>query len=136
MSAKRASKAELVKRRKEIKELLIQGHDKSFIVERIAKLYNTSNRAVSEDIRQIGKEWEELSPEENAQLRSMYQERLEWLFCEAAGKGNIRDALAVQKEIHQIAGIYKDKEDKEEKIPQFIEVSRRRPLKVVPDDES
>ena len=137
MPKNRASKAELIKRRQEIQELLIQGHKKSFIVDRVAEQYKTSKRAIQEDIRLIAKEWAEAAPEESAELRNKYGERLEWLFCEAAGKGHIKVALEVQKEINKLNGLYKEKDTETDKMPEFINIGRRSPLKVVNgDDES
>lgn len=134
MSRNRASKAELLKRRQEVQELIIQGHPKSFIVDRLAEQYKTSKRAIQEDMRLVAKDWQDKAPEESQLMRNRYEERLEWLFCEAAGKGHIKVALEVQKEIHKLNGLYKEKNEKEETIPQFINVSKRSDLKVVGND--
>lgn len=130
MPRNRASKAELTKRRNEIKKLLIEGHEKTFIVDRMADQFKTSQRAIQEDIRIIGKEWAEAAEKDTKELKTKFEERLEWLFCEAAGKGHVKVALEVQKEINKINGLYKEKEEHQEKIPEII-VSRRNQLKVV-----
>lgn len=131
MPRNRASKAELIKRRQEIQELLIQGHKNSFIVERMAEQYKTSARAIQEDIRLIAKEWAESNPQESQELRNKYAERLEWLFCEAAGKGHVKVALEVQKEINKLNGLYKETDTTEKSMPEFINIGRRSKLKVV-----
>lgn len=137
MPRNRSSNAELIKRRQEVQELLIQGHKKSFIVDRLAEQYKTSKRAIQEDIRFIAKEWAETAPTQTQEMRNMYAERLEWLFCEAAGKGHVKVALEVQKEINKLNGLYKVNEDHEEKMPEFINIGRRSQLKVVDgSDES
>lgn len=135
MSRNRASRAQLTQRRKEIQELIIQGHTKTYIIDSMSEKWKTSKRAIQEDINIIGKEWAEKAPEETQKLRNKYEERLEWLFCEAAGNGQLKTALDIQKEIQKLNGVNKADEDEATKIPEFINIGRRSSLKVVGDDE-
>lgn len=131
MSQNRASKASLIERRQQVQELILHGHNNQFIVDRLSEEFKTSKRAIQEDIRIIGKAWQEKEPEIRQQKRNMYADRLQLLFSEAFGKGNIKIALEIQKEIHKLDGIYIDDKESESTMPQFVEMGIRQPLKVV-----
>lgn len=131
MSRKRATQAELVARRQEIQELILEAHTKQFIVDRISEKYKTSKRAVQEDIRLIGEMWMQREPQDVQRMRNKYEERLELMFKKAFGMGQFKTALEIQKEIHKINGLYKEKEEVKDKAPEFINIGRKSPLKVV-----
>lgn len=135
MSRKRATQAELIKRREEIQQLIISGVNSSVIVKDMAKKWDTSPRAISEDIRNIKKQWE-LTATENTQLmKNKYDERLEMLFNKALSEGQYKTALEIQKEISKLNGLYKEKEEEANKTPKLIRVKRRSAETVVEDNE-
>lgn len=132
----KATKAELYARRKEIQELLVEGLNHDKIIEITTKKYKTSRRAIQEDLRKIADEWKEKSPEESAMLKNKYMERLERMFSEAFGKGHIKVALEVQKEINKLSGVMVEDKEKDTEIPKFINIYKKDPLKVVGENES
>lgn len=132
--SKRATQAELIARRKEIQQLILSGVNSSDIVEQMAVKYKTSRRAISEDIRDISKEWAEAAPQETQAMKNKYMDRLEMLLNKALENDHIKTALDIQKEINKLNGLYDEKEKDENKVPEFIKVSRRN-LSVVGDDE-
>lgn len=135
MSRKRATQAELIKRREEIQQLIISGVNSGVIVKDMAKKWDTSPRAISEDIRNIKKQWE-LTAAENTQLmKNKYDERLEMLFNKALSEGQYKTALEIQKEISKLNGLYKEKEEEANKTPKLIRVKRRSTESVVEDNE-
>lgn len=131
---KRATQAELVARRQEIQQLILQGVSSQDIVDQMVKKWETSKRAISEDIRAIHKEWQETAPQETQEAKNKYLDRLEMLFNKALDAEQFKTALDVQKEINKIQGLYSDKEKDENQVPEFIKVTRRN-LAVVGDDE-
>lgn len=131
MSRNRASQAELVARREEIQELILEGHTRNFIVDRMAEKHKTSKRAIQEDIRLIGKMWQERMQETTQKMRNKYEERLELMFKKAFALGQFKTALAIQQEIHKINGLYKEKEDNKDEAPQIINIGRKSALKMV-----
>lgn len=140
MSRNRASQAELVARREEIQELILEGHTQQFIVDRMAEQWKTSKRAIQEDIRLIGKMWQEKVQETTQRMRNRYNERLELMFKKAFGMGQFKTALEIQKEIHKLNGLHSEKEEKKDEAPQIINVGRRSNLKMIegtkdPDDQ-
>jgi len=136
MSRKRATQAELIKRREEIQQLILKGVSSIDIQEGMSKKWETSKRAIAEDIRAIGKEWEEKAAETTTLMRNKFADRLEMLLNKALAEGHIKTALEVQKEIHKLNGVYKEKETTEEVTPKFINISKRNaPLKVVGEDD-
>lgn len=135
MSRKRATQAELIKRREEIQELIVTGMNSSKIVENMAKKWDTSSRAICEDIRMIKKQWE-LTASENMQLmKNKYDDRLEMLFNKALNEGQYKTALEIQKEISKLNGLYKEKEEEVNKVPKLIRVKRRNPESISDDNE-
>lgn len=131
MSRNRASKAELLQRRQKVQEYILHGHNNQFIIDTLSEEFKTSKRAIQEDIRIIGKEWKEKDPDIIQQKRNMYYDRLQLLFNEAFGKGHIKVALEVQKEIHKLDGIYQDEKEDKDTMPKFVNIGRKSPLKVV-----
>lgn len=131
MSRNRASQAELVARREEIQELILEGHTNTFIVDRMAEKWKTSKRAIQEDIRLIGQQWLEKAQENTQKMRNRYEERLELMFKKAFALGQFKTALAIQQEIHKLNGLYKEKEDNKDNAPQIINIGRKSPLKMV-----
>lgn len=131
MSRNRASQAELISRRQEIQGLILEGHTNQFIVDRMADKHKTSKRAIQEDIRAIGKDWSERSPEENQLMRNKYADRLKLLFNLAVSHGHVKIALEVQKEIHKLNGLYAEKEENKDEMPKFIKIGKKNPLKIV-----
>ncbi len=129
----RASKAQLLLRREEVQKLILQGHTSSEIVEMAEPHFKTSKRAIQEDLRLIGKEWAARAPEKILTMRNKYQDRLELLFNEAISRGRVKEALAVQQEIHKLNNVYQQKEKEEETGPKFINVGRKGQLKIVDD---
>lgn len=136
MSRKRATQAELIKRREEIQQLILKGVSGVDIQESMSKKWDTSKRAIAEDIRAIAKEWEDKASETTQLMRNKYADRLEMLLNKALEEGHIKTALEVQKEIHKLNGVYKEKETTEDNAPKFINVSKRNSgLKVVGEDD-
>jgi hypothetical protein len=135
MSQTRASKAELLKRRQEIQELILKGVPNTVILKAMADKWETSTRAIGEDIRSIAKEWNDTAPEANKLMRNKYADRLELLFNTALAEGHIKTALEIQKEIHKLNGLYQEK-DVKDTMPDFINVSKRGNLKVVDGSEN
>ena len=132
MRAKKASKAELIKRREEIRRLILQGTEKTSIIEEMAKKHDTSTRAIREDIRIIGKKWESAEPELVKKSKNKYLERLEMLLHKALQEDKLKVALDIQKEINKISGLYQEKEkDAEEVRPTIIKVGKKPTLKAV-----
>lgn len=134
MSKKRATQAELIKRREEIQQLILKGVSGSDIQEQMSIKWETSKRAIADDMRSIAKEWEDKATETTQLMRNKYADRLEMLLNKALQEGHIKTALEVQKEIHKLNGMYKEKEAAEDKAPQFIKVSKRS-LKVVGEED-
>jgi hypothetical protein len=93
--------------------------------------WETSKRAISEDMRSIAEEWAEKSSENTQLMRNKYEARLEMLFNRALLKDQIKSALEIQKEISKLNGLYKDSDDKNDELPKFVNVSRKNDLKVV-----
>ena len=56
------------------------------------------------------------------------------LFNKALDAEQFKTALDVQKEINKIHGLYSEKESDENKVPEFVKVTRRN-LAVVGEDE-
>lgn len=135
MSRNRANKAELIKRREEVQELILHGHNHQFIVDRLSEQYKTSKRAIQEDIRLIGKQWEEKEPEIRQQKRNMYADRLQLMFSHAFGAGNMKQALEIQKEIHKLDGVYNEAEGNEDNMPKIVNFVKKKPLAVVNSDD-
>lgn len=135
MSKKRATQAELIARREEIQQLILKGVSGVQIQELMAEKWDTSKRAIAEDIRAISKEWE-LKATENTQLmRNKYADRLEMMLEKAIASGQIKTALEVQKEIHKLNGLYKEKESSVDTTPKFINVSKRSTSVQVDEDD-
>jgi hypothetical protein len=132
--SKRATQAELIARRQEIQQLILQGVNSQDIVDQMVKKWETSKRAISEDIRAIHKEWQETAPQETQEAKNKYLDRLEMLFNKALDAEQFKTALDVQKEINKIQGLYSEKENDENKVPEFVKVTRRN-LAVVGEDE-
>ena len=131
MSRNRASQAELVARREEIQELILDGNTQHWIVNHMAEKWKTSKRAIQEDIRLIGKLWQERTQEITQQNRSKYNDRLELMFKKAFALGQFKTALAIQQEIHKLNGLYKDKEENKDKTPEFINITKKSQLNLV-----
>lgn len=132
----RATQAELIKRREEIQQLILKGIRGSEIQETMSEKWKTSKRAIAEDMRTIAKDWQEKAIEDNQLMRNKYSDRLELMLQQALQDNNLKIALEVQKEIHKLNSMYKDKETKEDKIPEFINIGRRSQLKVVPESDN
>jgi site-specific DNA-adenine methylase len=132
--SKRATQAELVARRQEIQQLILKGVNSQDIVENMVKKWETSKRAISEDIRAIHKEWQETAPAQTQANRNKYKDRLEMLFNKSLESGMLKTALDVQKEINKLDGLYAEKEKDEDNTPEFVKVTRRN-LSVVGEDE-
>jgi len=130
----RASRAQLIARREQIQRLILQGHTYNQIVEIAEKEFKTSKRAIQEDLTLIGKEWAARAPEKMLTMRNKYADRLELLFYEAIGKGQVKAALAVQQEIHKLNGIYSVADEKKSELPTIINVGVKSKLKIVNDD--
>lgn len=136
MSRNRATQAELIKRREEIQQLILKGVSSIDIQAAMSKKWETSKRAIADDMRAIAKEWEEKASETTQLMRNKFADRLEMLLNKALEEGHIKTALEVQKEIHKLNGVYKEKETSEEVTPKFINVSKRSSsLKVVGQDD-
>lgn len=131
MTQSRAGKAELIKRREEIQQLILLGVTSHEIVDTMSVKWKTTKRAVQEDLRIIAKEWADKAPEETQLLRNKYADRLEYLFNEAMSRGQVKIALEVQKEIHKLNAVYHQNEEAKEEGPKFIQIGRRTPLKAV-----
>jgi len=136
MSSKRASKAELLKRREEIQELILKGSSKSHIEEAMSNKWETSKRAISEDIRTIAKEWQEKTTEATQLMRNKYADRLEMLFNKSIEANNFKTALEIQKEIHKLNGLYKDGEIDKDDMPKFVNVHKKEKLQIVKGSDS
>ena len=135
MSRNRATQATLIKRREEIQQLILSGMTGTEIQEQMSKKWETSKRAIAEDIRSISKEWQEKVPEQTNAMKNKYMDRLEMLMNRALTEGHIKTALEIQKEINKLNGLYNEKEQEKTKMPEFISVKRRSQLKVVGEDE-
>lgn len=136
MSQHRATNAELVKRREEIQTLILSGVSGVEIQEEMAKKWNTSKRAIADDIRYIGKEWEEQAPQKTQSMKNKYMDRLEMLLNKALQNDHIKTALEIQKEINKLNGLYSEKDQEKSKMPEFIPVKRASQLKVVGEEDS
>lgn len=135
MSRNRATQAELIQRREEIQQLILSGMTSTQIQEQMSVKWETSKRAIAEDMRVIADEWEDKASENTQLMRNKYEARLEMLFNRALLKDQIKSALEIQKELSKLNGLYKDKEDLENNVPKFVNVSRRNDLKVVGGNE-
>lgn len=131
----RSNKIELIKRRQHVQKLLVQGVRYTDICESLAKEYKVSKRSIREDIKIVYKEWEDKAEEPTQLLRNKNKERLEFLLNSALMKEQYKTALEIQKEINKLDGLYKEKEEKEEKGPQIIRYGRKSELKVVGESE-
>lgn len=134
MEQNRATKAELTARRKEIQELIVRGMSAQGIKDAMAAKYNTTHRAIAEDLRAIAKEWEEQGEESRVANRNKAIERLQMLYTMALDQGKVNDCLNILKEIHKVEGIYQEKEKEENKIPEFVKIGVVKPLKASGDD--
>jgi hypothetical protein len=132
----RATNAELAARRKEIQELIIRGVNSRDIKDQMAAKYNTSRRAIAEDLRVIAKEWESVGEESRVLNRNKALDRLQMLYNMALEKEKIGDSLNILKEIHKLEGLYEEKEKEENKIPDFVKIGVVAPLKKVAGDDS
>lgn len=132
--SKRATQAELIARRQEIQQLILQGVNSVEIVDKMAEKWKTSKRAISEDIRAISREWQETTPQETQAMKNKYMDRLEMLLNRALQNDHIKTALEIQKEINKLNGLYSEKDKDETKVPEMIKVTRRS-LAVVEDNE-
>jgi len=131
MSRKRASQAELVARREEIQELILDGQTRKWIVDKMSEKYKTTPRAIQEDIRIIGEQWMARAPKNTQSMRNKYEDRLELMFKKAFSLGQFKTALAIQQEIHKLNGLYKEKDQTKDTTPEFINIGRKSQLKVV-----
>lgn len=129
----RSSKAQLIKRREEVQKMIVTGAHYQTICEELSKKWETSKRAIQEDIRLINKEWQESAEESKQLLQNKNKERLELLFHSAIMKEQFKTALEIQKEINKLDGLYKEVE-KEDKIPEIIKIGRKSDLKVVGEE--
>ena len=134
MSRKRATQAELIKRREEIQELILKGTSSTKIQELMSEKWDTSKRAISEDLKAIAKDWESKTTETSQLMRNKYADRLEMLFNRALQEGHIKTALEIQKEVHKLNALYAEKDVDSEKLPEFINIAKKGELKVVGDD--
>jgi hypothetical protein len=128
----RATNAELKARRKEIQELIVRGVSAKEIKDSMSAKWNTSHRAIADDIRAINKEWEEMGEENRALNRNIAIERLSNLLLQSE---KVNDALNVLKELHKIQGLYEEKEKEENKIPDFIKIGVVKPASGDEDSE-
>jgi hypothetical protein len=133
--SKRATQAELIARRQEIQQLILQGVNSTKIVENMAKKWKTSKRAISEDIRAISREWQETNPQETQAMKNKYMDRLEMLLNRALANDHIKTALEIQKEINKLNGLYNEKEKDENQVPEMIRVKKRSSKLVEPDEQ-
>jgi hypothetical protein len=129
--ARKSTKAELIKRREEVQDLILAGHMPSDINTIISEKYGVKKRVVSEDIKEVGKAWEAKADESKQLSRNKFLDRLEHMFQVALSNGNIKNALEIQKEINKISGLYQETKT-ENTPPQFITLKAREPLSVVP----
>lgn len=129
----RASKIELIKRRQEVQQLIVQGTRYTDICDILSKKYETSRGSIENDIKLVYKEWQDKAEKPTQLLRNKNKERLEFLLNSAILKEQYKTALEIQKEINKIDGLYKEKEQ-EEKAPEIIRIGRRSDLKVVGDE--
>lgn len=131
MAKKRATKAELIKRREEIQQLILKGVNATDIQKIVGDKWGASPRAVREDLKWIREQWEQSALESTQLMRNKYAERLELLFNRAWSDGHLKTCLEIQKEISKLNGMYKEKETDDSKLPEFINVSKKGELKVV-----
>jgi transposase-like protein len=131
MPRNRANKAELIKRREEIQQLIVQGMTNYDILESMSIKWKTSKRAIQDDISTIAKEWQKREPEETALMRNKYADRLEYMFNEAMSKGHVKVALEVQKEIHKLNGMYVGEKEDANTMPEIINISKKPKLRAV-----
>lgn len=132
----RATTAELTQRRKEIQDLIIRGVRNIEIQEKMSAKWNTSKRAIYEDIRAIGKEWEAQGEQNRVMNRNKAIDRLQDLYQMALANEKVNDALNILRELHKIEGLHDHKEKEENKIPEFVKIGVVKPLKAAGDDES
>jgi hypothetical protein len=131
----RSTNAELLRRRQRIQELIIQGRPAHEIVEMGAMQFKTSERVIRDDMRFIAKEWQEKATEDMQLMRNKYNDRLEMLFNLALAAKDTKTALAIQKEISSLNGLYKENDGSDEnKVPDFVTIEKRSALKVVGGD--
>lgn len=132
----RSTYAELQARRKEIQDLILRGVRAVDIKESMAAKYNTSARAIAEDLRAIYKEWEDQAEETRVLNRNKAIDRLQLLYTMALENNKVNDALNILKEIHKLEGLHENKEKEETKIPEFVQIGVKKPkLKAVGDDD-
>jgi predicted DNA-binding protein YlxM (UPF0122 family) len=129
--ARKSTKAELIKRREEVQDLILAGYMPSDISSIISEKYGVKKRVVSDDIKEVGKAWEAKADESKQLSRNKFLDRLEHMFQVALANGNIKNALEIQKEINKISGLYQEVKS-ENTTPQFITLKAREPLSVVP----
>lgn len=131
--AKRASKAELVKRREEVSDMILEGVKKSTICDVLSVKWKTSKRAISEDIRELGAQWKEAEEGNRNENKNKNLARLEMLFNMALDKGQIKTALEIQKDINKLQSLY-EIVHAENETPKFITLKKRE-SNVIPLDE-
>lgn len=129
----KSSKAQVTKRREEVQKMIVSGAHYQTICKEMAEKWETSKRAIQDDIRLVNKEWQEAAEESKQLLRNKNKERLELLFHSAILKEQYKAALEIQKEINKLDGLYKEVET-EEKQPEIIKIGRKSDLKVVGEE--
>lgn len=132
MSKTRSTKAEIIKRREEIQQLIIKGYKNTEIQRNMAEKWNTTERVIADDMRDIAKDWQEKDVDTKHFLRNKYIDRLEFMYNLAMENSKLRDALDIQKEINRVQNVYAEDVKAEEK-PKFISLSKKN-LKAVGSD--
>ncbi len=132
MSKTRSTKAEIIVRREEIQQLIIKGYKNTEIRRNMADKYNTTERVIADDMRDIATEWQEKDADTKHFLRNKYIDRLEYMYNLAMENSKLRDALDIQKEINRVQNVYAEDVTAKEK-PKFISLSKKN-LKAVGSD--
>ena len=122
--ALKANKATLIKRREDVQEFILKGATNSQICEILSQKWNTSVRAISEDILLIRKMWQEKEEENKNLNRNKFLQRLELMLSEALERKDLKTGLAIQQEIHKLTGMYQETKT-EEAPPKIITLSKR-----------
>jgi hypothetical protein len=125
--ATKSNKATLIKRREDVQECILKGNTNTQICEILSEKWNTSIRAISEDIILIRKHWQEQEEENKNLNRNKFLQRLELMLASAIERKDLKTALAIQQEIHKLTGMYQETKT-DEAPPKIINLSRREPV--------
>jgi len=114
----------------EIRKMIGEGYPVDQICEEIARQFKISPRTVQDQYYTILKEISLVVTEDREQLRAKLMARNETIYQKAVTERNYRTALDANMAQAKLGGLF-EKEDSSKELPEIIEVTERKPLKVV-----